>query len=218
MLSVCSAVRAEVAEMGRTLGPPPFVTSVTRQGGHGHGDAEGATFSRACRICSWTSPRHQSSSPLLYDIPSLLPSYCLSFLTAILTMPAATPAKRVLAETTSTRNNIQASPRSAKKLKLDRTVINKGRLPVKQANGSFNSSQPKSQFEEEVLEKMTQEMENLKQNNTERDQQWSRPRLEDWDPTTQNLCFQQIEAEEGALNGGRTTVKLFGITDVSMIL
>jgi DNA polymerase delta subunit 1 len=131
-------------------------------------------------------------------------------------MPSATPAKRVLAETTNARANVQPSPRSAKKLKLDRTVVNDGRMPVKQVNGSFNSSQPKSQFEEEVLEKMTQEMENLKRNGTEKDQQWSRPVLEDWDSPTQNLCFQQIEAEEGALNGGRTTVKLFGVTDVSV--
>ena len=65
-----------------------------------------------------------------------------------------------------------------------------------------------------MLEKMTQDMSNLKENNTERDQQWRRPPLGDWNEMSQNLCFQQIEAEEGFLNGGKTTIKLFGVTEV----
>lgn len=83
------------------------------------------------------------------------------------------------------------------------------------ANTSFNSSQPgPSQFEE-TLEKMTREMETLKESNTEKDQQWRRPPLpNDFNELTQNLIFQQIEAEEGVLNGGKTTVKLFGVTEV----
>ena len=40
---------------------------------------------------------------------------------------------------------------------------------------------------------------------------------EDFNEMTQNLVFQQIEAEEGVLNGGKTTVKLFGVTEVSNI-
>jgi DNA polymerase delta subunit 1 len=128
-------------------------------------------------------------------------------------MPAATPAKRVLAETTKNRSNVQPSPRSTKRPKLD----NAGYGGAK-ANGSFNSSQPKSQFEEEVLEKMSQDLANLKQSNTEKDQQWARPALGDFDETRENLCFQQIEVEEGVLNGGRTAIKLFGVTEVSYLL
>lgn len=128
-----------------------------------------------------------------------------------------TPAKRALAEASNTRANVQASPRSAKKLKLD-SGSGKSKPPVKTVNGSFSSSQPvPSQFEE-TLEKMTQEMETLKEKNTERDQQWWRPPLpQDFNEMTQKLVFQQIEAEEGVLNGGRTTVKLFGVTEVRAV-
>jgi DNA polymerase delta subunit 1 len=132
-------------------------------------------------------------------------------------MPGAatkTPAKRALAEASSTRTNVQASPRSAKKLKLD-NGYGKSRPPIKSVNGSFSSSQPAPSQFEETLEKMTQDMENLKEQNTEKDQQWRRPTLpEDFSEMKQNLIFQQIEAEEGVLNGGRTTVKLFGVTEV----
>lgn len=126
-----------------------------------------------------------------------------------------TPAKRALAE--SNRTNVQASPRSAKKLKLDN---GKGRIgpPVKNVNGSFNSSQPAPSQFEDTLEKMTQDLETLKESNTEKDQQWRRPPLaEDWNEVAENLVFQQIEAEEGALNGGRATVKLFGVTEVLLV-
>lgn len=125
-----------------------------------------------------------------------------------------TPAKRALAEASSTRANVQASPRTAKKLKLDNGNGKSG-PPIKNANGSFNSSQPAPSQFEEILEKMTQDMETLKGQNTERDQQWRRPPLPaDYSEITENLVFQQIEAEEGVLNGGRTTVKLFGVTEV----
>lgn len=134
-------------------------------------------------------------------------------------MPGAvmrTPKKRVLAEATNTRANVQASPRSAKKLKLDNGPTASGRVPAKSANGSFSSSQqPKSRFEEEVLEKMSQDIESLKTANAERDQQWRRPSLpEDFHEATHSLTFQQIDAEEGVLNGGKATVKLFGVTEV----
>jgi DNA polymerase delta subunit 1 len=125
-----------------------------------------------------------------------------------------TPAKRALADASNNRANVQSSPRSAKKLKLDN---GRGRTgpPVKMATGSFNSSQAAPSQFEETLEKMTQDIETLKENNTEKDQQWRRPSLPaDFNELTQNLVFQQIEAEEGVLNGGRTTVKLFGVTEV----
>ena len=107
-----------------------------------------------------------------------------------------------------------ASPRSAKKLKLDGSNGRRG-PPPKIVNGSFNSSQAAPSQFEETLEKMTQDMETLKEKNTEKDQQWRRPELPpDWNEMTQNLIFQQIEAEEGMISGGRTVVKLFGVTEV----
>jgi DNA polymerase delta subunit 1 len=125
-----------------------------------------------------------------------------------------TPAKRALAEASNNRANVLASPRSAKKLKVDNGRGKTG-PPVKMANTSFNSSQTAPSQFEETLEKMTQEMETLKESNTEKDQQWRRPPLpNDFNELTQNLIFQQIEAEEGVLNGGKTTVKLFGVTEV----
>ncbi|KAH7386129.1 catalytic subunit DNA polymerase-like protein delta [Pyrenochaeta sp. MPI-SDFR-AT-0127] len=124
-----------------------------------------------------------------------------------------TPAKRALAEASNTRANVLASPRSAKKLKLEHGH-GKARPPVKSVNGSFNSSQPAPSQFEETLEKMTQDIESLKETNTEKDQQWRRPTLPiDFNEMTQKLVFQQIEAEEGVLNGGRATVKLFGVTE-----
>ncbi|KAI9748840.1 MAG: DNA-directed DNA polymerase delta [Candelina submexicana] len=130
-------------------------------------------------------------------------------------MPAATikPQKRVLAETTNARQNVAASPGSAKKRKLDTTPANNFKKPQSSANGKLGSSQLKSQFEEDVLEKLTQDINGLKQQNSEKDQHWARPGLGDFDEKTDSLCFQQIDAEEGNLHGGRTTVKLFGVTE-----
>ena len=129
-----------------------------------------------------------------------------------------TSMKRLLGDATNTRANQQPSPHSAKKLKFDHTATKNGRLPVLNANGSFGSSQPKSRFEEEVLEKISQDITNLKQTNTEKDQQWARPPLtHDWSDGTKSLVFQQIEAEDGVLNGGKTTVKLFGVTEVAFL-
>lgn len=89
--------------------------------------------------------------------------------------------------------------------------------PRKYFNGkNLGSSQPKSHFEEEVLEKLTQDINGLKKKNSEKDQQWARPDLSDFDPEKDSLCFQQIEAEEGTLHGGKTTVKLFGCTEVGL--
>ena len=75
----------------------------------------------------------------------------------------------------------------------------------------MGSSQP-SQFESE-LEKMTQDIAGLKESNSEKSQNWKRPVLKQLDPKSQNLVFQQIEVEEGTLNG-QPAVKLFGVTEV----
>ncbi|KAI9785360.1 MAG: DNA-directed DNA polymerase delta [Geoglossum umbratile] len=124
-------------------------------------------------------------------------------------MPAATVAaqKRVLGDATNVSRNAAPSP-SAKKRKLDAAS---GRFQDGQ-NGKLLSSQPKSQFEEEVLEKLTQDMSDLKERNSERDQQWNRPSLDDFN-VQGSLCFQQIETEEGNLFGGKTTIRLFGVTE-----
>ena len=134
-------------------------------------------------------------------------------------MPAAVlkPQKRVLGDSTRAHSNPKVtlpSPSAAKRRKIE-----KGSSPAKKFKSSqdaakFGSSQPKSQFEEEVLEKLTQDINGLKQNNSEKDQQWDRPTLHDFDAGKDSLCFQQIEAEEGTLHGGRTTIKLFGVTEV----
>ena len=131
-------------------------------------------------------------------------------------MPAAVlPQKRVLGEASNTRRNIPAAPSSAKKRKLEPTSS-----PANQLNSSQNdaksrlaSSQPKSAFESEFLEKLSQDISDRKQNNSERDQTWARPPVPtDFSPATTNLCFQSIDAEEGTLHGGEPTVKLFGVT------
>ena len=62
---------------------------------------------------------------------------------------------------------------------------------------------------------MTQDIVGLKENNSEKDQQWDRPSLDDFDPQKDELCFQQIEVEEGTLHGGRVTLKMFGVSEVS---
>jgi DNA polymerase delta subunit 1 len=127
------------------------------------------------------------------------------------------PAKRALTEASNNRANVQASPRSVKKLKIENGSNNRG-PPVKINNGSFNSSQPAPSQFEETLEKMTQDIEMLKTKNTEKDQQWIRPPLPaDFSEMTKSLVFQQIEAEEGVLNGGKATVKLFGVTEVNKV-
>lgn len=121
------------------------------------------------------------------------------------------PAKRVLEDTSNARRNtLPPTPSSAKKRKLNHSSPAK----YNKATNALGSSQPKSKFEEEVLEKLTQDISGLKKNNSEKDQQWARPPLSNFEPETDNLCFQQIEAEEGTLHGGSTTVRLFGVTQV----
>ena len=135
-------------------------------------------------------------------------------------MPAAVlqPPKRVLADSTKARqneNNALPSPNSAKRRKLDNgSSPSKLKLSQNGPGGKFGSSQPKSQFEEEVLEKLTQDVGGLKKKNAEKDQQWERPGLDDFDENKDSLCFQQIEIEEGTVPGGRPALKLFGVTEV----
>lgn len=132
--------------------------------------------------------------------------------TTITKMPAAKvkdvqPNKRVLVDAPSSRQNIQNdSPSKRRKLN--------GQSKNFKTPGGPGSSQVKSQFEEEVLEKLTQDIDDLKQHNSEKDQQWARPSLDNFNETRDSLCFQQIEAEEGTLHGGKTCVKLFGVTEV----
>ncbi|KAL9124908.1 MAG: hypothetical protein Q9217_005810 [Psora testacea] len=135
-------------------------------------------------------------------------------------MPAVVlpPPKWPLSDSTKAHRNVNPvspSPNAAKRRKLEGRPSPSKRLKTGQNDVRTGSSQtaPKSQFEEEVLEKLTQDMSGLKQQNSEKDQQWDRPSLDDFHPDSDNLCFQQIEAEEGTLHGGRTTVKLFGVTE-----
>ncbi|KAJ5611072.1 hypothetical protein N7510_007791 [Penicillium lagena] len=131
-------------------------------------------------------------------------------------MPEAVmPQKRVLGDATNSPRNALKSPSALKKRKLDNESA--AQLLRSSQNGprkGFGSSQPqKSQFEAEVLEKMTQDINGLKENNSERDQQWERPPLRDFDETKENICFQQIDAEEGSMMGGKMAVRLFGVTE-----
>lgn len=125
------------------------------------------------------------------------------------------PQKRVFGEASSARRNIPATPATAKKRRLETFSSSPAaRLPSSANASRFASSQPKSVFESEVLEKLSQDISQLKQNNSEKDQSWARPPVpKEFSPQRDSLCFQQIEAEEGTIAGGRATVKLFGVTD-----
>ncbi|KAK5654814.1 hypothetical protein OQA88_6850 [Cercophora sp. LCS_1] len=128
------------------------------------------------------------------------------------------PQKRVFGEASSARRNIPATPSSAsKKRRLDIPSSSPAvRFNSSQNNGKgrLASSQVKSTFESEVLERMSQDITELKQANAEKDQTWERPPVPaDFDPGKDNLIFQSIEAEEGTIHGGQAAVKLFGVTE-----
>lgn len=132
-------------------------------------------------------------------------------------MPEAVmPQKRVLGNTTSNPRNAFVSPNALKKRKLDNEAGAQLKPPSKNAvRRGFGSSQPqKSQFEEEVLEKLTQDIGDLKETNAEKDQQWERPPLGPFDEKKEIICFQQIDAEEGRMAGDKMAVRLFGVTEV----
>ena len=136
-------------------------------------------------------------------------------------MPEAImPQKRALGDTTVNARNTFPSPNAMKKRKLDNQPSSQLKPPSQNAQRKgFGSSQPqKSQFEEEVLEKLTQDIGDLKESNAEKDQQWERPSLGEWDPRKENVCFQQIDAEEGRLPGDKMAVRLFGVTEVESFL
>ncbi|CAI6100323.1 hypothetical protein V2G26_008336 [Clonostachys chloroleuca] len=128
---------------------------------------------------------------------------------------AVLPQKRVLGESRN-HQNVPSTPSSVKKRKTEPfTSSPAARFTSSQNNNhlKLGSSQPKSVFESEVLEKLSQDISSLKQSNAEKDQSWERPPVEDFVPERDSLCFQSIEAEEGTLHGGRATVKLFGVND-----
>lgn len=123
--------------------------------------------------------------------------------------------KRVLGDTPN-RRNVPSTLASSKRRKIEPLTSS----PASRLNSSqqgpaskLASSQPKSVFESEVLEKLSQDISELKQNNSEKDQSWERPPVVDFQPERDALIFQQIEAEEGTLHGGKMTVKLFGVTE-----
>lgn len=132
-----------------------------------------------------------------------------------MTEPAAMPQKRVLADATNNPRGVPKSPNSMKKRKVETepsVKLNSSQNAQRRVVGS--SQQQKSQFEVEVLEKLTQDINGLKDSNSEKDQQWERPPLHAFDETKDNICFQQIDAEEGTITGGKTAVRLFGVTEV----
>ncbi|KAK4646437.1 DNA-directed DNA polymerase delta [Podospora bellae-mahoneyi] len=135
-------------------------------------------------------------------------------------MPSATlPQKRAFGEASSTRRNIAATPSTAttKKRRIDEPTSSPAQRFKSSQNdskGRMASSQQKSVFESEVLERLNQDISDLKQNNSEKDQAWERPPIpNDFDPSKHSLCFQAIEAEEGTIGGGQPAVKLFGVTE-----
>lgn len=126
------------------------------------------------------------------------------------------PQKRVLGDATNNPRSPMNTPAAIKKRKLEAETSVKLESPSQNVQRKVpGSSQPqKSQFEEEILEKLTQDISGLKDSNSEKDQQWERPPLGEFDPTKKNICFQQIDAEEGTVMGGKAAIRLFGVTEV----
>lgn len=123
---------------------------------------------------------------------------------------AAMPQKRVLEDVTNSSQAAVKSSDAMKKRKVDARELSS------QQRRLFGANRPqKSHFEAEVLEKLSQDINDLKGKNSEKDQQWERPPLEAFDEKTQNMCFQQVDAEEGTIFGGETAIRLFGVSEVS---
>lgn len=134
-----------------------------------------------------------------------------------MTEAVAMPQKRVLGDATNSQRSALKSPNAMKKRKLESVPSAKFTAPASSNQRKVGSSQPqKSQFEEEVLEKLTQDISELRGNNSEKDQQWERPPLGEFDPSKENVCFQQIDAEEGTVPGGNAAIRLFGVTEVRL--
>lgn len=125
------------------------------------------------------------------------------------------PQKRVLGDSTNSHQNIPSTPPSTKKRKVEPPSSALRPFPSSQNDprSKLSSSQPKSVFESDVLEKLSQDASDLRHHNAEKDQVWDRPKLGDFSAARDTLCFQAIEAEEGTLPGGKPTVRLFGVTE-----
>lgn len=131
-----------------------------------------------------------------------------------MTEALAMPQKRVFGDATNNPRSVLQSPGAIKKRKVDVDTPVKPGQKAQNGQRKVGSSQPqKSQFEEDVLEKLTQDISGLKDNNSERDQQWERPPLGAFDPKSENICFQQIDAEEGTISA-KAAIRLFGVTEV----
>lgn len=130
---------------------------------------------------------------------------------------AVLPHKRALAESRTGQNLPPSTPSGTKRRKTELFESSPAAQLSSATKGPrsklLGSSQPKSAFESEVLEKLSQDISDAKKNNTEKDQAWERPPVVDFSPQKNSLCFQSIEAEEGTLHGGSATVKLFGVTE-----
>lgn len=142
-----------------------------------------------------------------------------AFVNIAVNMPGrVSTQKRALVDNANSHNPPK-SPPSAKKRKLNGNVPNGSFNSSQGMSNSFKnkmaSSQPKSHFETEVLEKMTQDISGLKNHNAEKDQQWDRPSLGDFNAKTDSLRFQCIDVEEGTLAGGKVAFKMFGVSEVS---
>ncbi|KAI1005979.1 hypothetical protein K3495_g2244 [Podosphaera aphanis] len=128
------------------------------------------------------------------------------------------PQKRILGEPEKKRKECPSTLVATKKRKLEPYSPESSPSSAQNVFKKKSSQIQPSQFETEVLEKMSQDIAGLKKTNSEKDQEWSRPGLGDFNPSTNNLCFQQIECEEGSLSFNTPTVKLFGVTEASFII
>jgi DNA polymerase delta subunit 1 len=110
---------------------------------------------------------------------------------------------------TNTKRQLKSDDSAAAKKRKVEGDLKNNRL------AKLSQNLPKSSFEEE-LGNLSQEISDLKGGNAETDQKWARPDLDpSFDPQTENLLFQQIDVEEGTLDG-KTTIQLFGVTEVSI--
>ncbi|MBE3050522.1 hypothetical protein IMZ48_50125 [Candidatus Bathyarchaeota archaeon] len=125
------------------------------------------------------------------------------------------PHKRALTDSTNSHQNIPPTSPTTKKRKVEPPSSTPRLFPSSQNDprSKLSSSQPKSAFESDVLEKLSQDASGLRHHNAEKDQVWDRPALGDFNAQRDKLCFQAIETEEGTMPGGKPTIRLFGVTE-----
>ncbi|OAQ61381.1 DNA polymerase delta catalytic subunit [Purpureocillium lilacinum] len=119
------------------------------------------------------------------------------------------------------RNLVLTEPRSNANSLCEETPSKKRKIAVAPAlarsrddsRPGLYSTQTKSGFESDILEKFGHDILKLKRNCNEKGQSWDRPPVRALVPECDSLCFQAIEAEEGTLHGGLPTVKLFGVNE-----